>query len=148
MTQLSVYRWHEDKSRCTRADPTRTHGEGITVRGPPTEDHWFICLLFFNRFDTAAPAGCLQPPPLLTPPPPPDSTSSNFLSPSHPSPTPHTSSGSHATCPPLTIDSNSLPTQPASFTPLHVRRQLSKLPTGKPAGPDVSPQVLRARTAL
>ena len=36
MTQLSVYRWHGDKSRCTRADPTKTHGEGITVRGPQT----------------------------------------------------------------------------------------------------------------
>ncbi|XP_049889993.1 uncharacterized protein LOC126383507 [Epinephelus moara] len=107
--------------------------------------------LFFNRFDTAAlapvgsPADCLQPPPLLTPPPPPDSTSSNLMSPSHPSPTPHTSSGSHATCPPLTLDFNSPPPQPALFTPLHVRRQLSKLPTGKAAGPDgVSPRVLRA----
>ena len=30
---LSVYRWHWDKSWYTRADPTKTHGEGITVRG-------------------------------------------------------------------------------------------------------------------
>ena len=34
MTQLSVYCWHGDKSRYTRADPTKTHSEGITVRGP------------------------------------------------------------------------------------------------------------------
>ena len=44
-TQLSVYHCHGDKSRCTRTDPTKTHGEGITVwgpqtggRGPPIED--------------------------------------------------------------------------------------------------------------
>ncbi|KAL7379686.1 hypothetical protein ABVT39_004145 [Epinephelus coioides] len=56
-----------------------------------------------------------------------DSTSSNLVSPSHPSPTPHTSSGSHATCPPLTLDSNSPPPQPyrgpagdsAGTIPLH-----------------------------
>ena len=36
MTQLSVYRWHGDKSRYTHADPIKTHSEGITVRGPQT----------------------------------------------------------------------------------------------------------------
>ncbi|XP_049911756.1 uncharacterized protein LOC126397200 [Epinephelus moara] len=124
--------------------PTSSGADGSVARANELN-------LFFNRFDTAAlapvgsPADCLQPPPLLTPPPPPDSTSSNLVSPSHPSPTPHTSSGSHATCPPLTLDSNSPPPQPALFTPLHVRRQLSKLPAGKAAGPDgVSPRVLRA----
>ena len=106
--------------------------------------------LFFNRFDSAAPApagspvDCLQTPVLLTPPPP-NSTSSNCLIPSHPSPTHHSSSGSHATCLPRTLDSNSPPPQSALFTPLHLKRQLSKLPTGKAAGPDcVSPRVLRA----
>ena len=34
MTQLSVYCWHGDKSWYTRADPTKTHGQGIAVRGP------------------------------------------------------------------------------------------------------------------
>ena len=107
--------------------------------------------LFFNRFDTAAlapavsPADCLQPPPLLTPTPPPNSTLSNFMKPSHPSPTPHTSSGSHATCPPLTMDSSSPAPRPALLPLLHVRRQLSKLPTVKAAGLDgVSPRVLTA----
>ena len=43
------------------------------------------------------------------------------------------------------MDSNPPPPQSALFTPLHVRRQLSKLPAGKAAGPDgVSPRVLRA----
>ena len=43
------------------------------------------------------------------------------------------------------MDFNPPPTQPTLFTPLHARRQLSKLPAGKAAGPDgVSPQVLRA----
>ena len=84
--------------------------------------------LFFNRFDTAAqapagsPVGCLQPTMLLLPPTPPDSTSSNFMSPSHSSPTPHTSSGCHATCLPLAMDSNSPPPRPALFTLLHLRR--------------------------
>ena len=107
--------------------------------------------LFFNTFDTAAlapavsPADCLQPPPLLSPPPPPDRASSNLMSPSHPSPTPHTSPGFLPTCPPLTMDSKSPLSQPALFTPLHVKRQLSKLPTSKAASPDdVSPRVLRA----
>ena len=106
--------------------------------------------LFFNRFDSAAPApagspvDCLQTPVLLTPPPP-NSTSSNCLIPSHPSPTHRSSSGSHATCLPRTLDSNSPPPQSALFTPLHVRRQLSKLPSGKAACPyGVSPRFLRA----
>ena len=34
VTQLSVYRWHRDKSRCACADPTKTHSEGVTVQGP------------------------------------------------------------------------------------------------------------------
>lgn len=43
------------------------------------------------------------------------------------------------------MDFNPPPTQPTLFTSLHARRQLSKLPAGKAAGPDgVSPQVLRA----
>ena len=93
------------------------------------------------------PVDCLQPPPLLTPflfliaPYP-------SLSPSHPSPTPHTSSGSggsHATCPPVTMDSNSPPPQPALFTSLQVRRQLSKLHASKAAGLDgVSQRAVRA----
>ena len=51
----------------------------------------------------------------------------------------------HEKANPLILDSNSPPPQPALFTPLYVRRQLSKLPACKAAGPDgVSPQVLRA----
>ena len=115
-----VWPWHLLKSACQNVHvhfckrafscgrplrPTSSWADGSVARANELN-------LFFNRFDTAAmaPAGspvdCLQPPPLLNPPPP-DGTSSNLMSPSHPSPTPHTSSGSYATCPPLTMDSNS-----------------------------------------
>ena len=126
--------------------PTSSGADGIVASANELN-------MFFNRFDTEAqapagtPADFFQPPPLLTPSPPPDSTSSNLMSPSHPSPTPHISSGSLSTFPPLTLVFNFPPPQSALFTPLQVGRQLNKLHAGKAAGPEiVSPWVFRACT--
>ena len=44
---LSVYCWHEDKSRYTRTDPTKTHGEGITIRGPQMMTYIIIKKLLY-----------------------------------------------------------------------------------------------------
>ena len=122
--------------------------------------------LFFNRFDTVAPAPpphdpaaaaagspttSATPPPPPSPPPyrPPSCLSPALFTPGHftPSPCP-TPPPCSAYCPPLPVDPIPPPptdTTTVSFTPDLVRRQLIRLHSGKAAGPDgVFPRVLKA----